>query len=360
MVSKTAVICHAVTSIILATIMVAGGVTFAIPGAVPEAAAQSSNANLYVSAENSAFDNVFTGLNVVEVVVRDPDRTVRSGSDIAAEPRVTVDGDWLRMVQGNDGSWYGYFAEQASIDAIDSDTDANTNTDTITDAISYGVRCEPEGLTDTEYVYAMCAIGGDHPVIRTPKTINNADNTNKAVPNLNFGSIGLQSGAAWPFIQVYDFDDESDIVVEYEKGGDAQSVTLYYDSDPDEYGTGLELGRDRYPRGGGVIMTMTDLAMNVDPTDSDTWTFTTADDGAYYYLFNDDGVCQDGSTDTIDRRQAAMIDRNVEGIDDNLYLTIDPNKDGSTVLEFVVPHQGNQNECARDGTAMGLMRYINK
>ena len=87
----------------------------------------------------------------------------------------------------------------------------------------------------------------------------------------------LQCTDQWPFIQVYDFDDESDIVVEYQKGGDAQSVTLYYDSDPDEYGTGLELGRDRYPLGGGVIMTMTDLAMNVDPTDSDTWTFVTND-----------------------------------------------------------------------------------
>ena len=104
------------TSIILATIMVAGGVTFAIPGAIPEAAAQSTNANLYVSAENAMFSNVFTGLNVVEVVVRDPDRTIRSGSDIAAEPRVEVDGDLLRMVQGNDGSWYGYFAEKSILD----------------------------------------------------------------------------------------------------------------------------------------------------------------------------------------------------------------------------------------------------
>ncbi len=354
MVSNSYVSRISVTSIILATIMVAGGVTFAIPGAIPEAAAQSSNANLYVSAENSAFDNVFTGLNVVEVVVRDPDRTIRSGSDIAAEPRVTVDGDWLRMVQGNDGSWYGYFAENASIHVIENDQD-NPN------AIDYGERCDtgPAGLTGYEFEYAMCATGADrdkdgkHPVIRTPKAINNADNTGDRV---NFGSIGLERANQWPFIQVYNFDDESDIVVEYEKGGDAQSVTLYYDSDPDEYGTGLELGRDRYPLGGGVIMTMTDLAMNVDPTDSDTWTFTTADDGAYYYLFDDNGMCQDNRSD------ANKINRDLdglEGVDDNLYLTIDPDKDGSTVLKFMVPHPGNQNDDCGAGTSTAKTLMMN-
>ncbi len=307
--------------------MVAGGVTFAIPGAIPEAAAQSTNANLYVSAENSAFDNVITGLNVVEVVVRDPDRTVRSGSDIAAEPRVEVDGDQLRMVQGNDGSWYGYFAE------------ANIND--VGNAIDYGTACTPAGIPADQFESdsVMCATNGEHPVIRTPKDINTADDDD------NLGSIGLSNENQWPFIQVYDFDDESDIVVEYQKGGDAQSVTLFYDSDPDEYGTGLELGRDRYPLGGGVIMTMTDLAMNVDPTDSDTWTFVTNDsDEAYYYLFDDDGFCQPGDP--------GPINRDLEGIDDNLYLTIDPAKDGSVVLDFVVPHAGSQwNRADADGTA---------
>ena len=333
--------------------MVAGGVTFAVPGAVPEAAAQSSNPNLYVSAENSMFNNVFSGLNVVEVVVRDPDRTIRSGSDIAAEPRVEVDGDQLRMVQGNDGSWYGYFAENASIVAIDN----NPN-----NAIDYGMKCEPAGIPTDAFAseFEMCAANGKHPVIRTSKAINNADGP------ANLGSIGLTNANQWPFIQVYDFDDESDIVVEYQKGGDAQSVTLYYDSDPDEYGTGLELGRDRYPLGGGVIMTMTDLAMNVDPTDSDTWTFVTSGDDkeAYYYLFDDDGFCQPGMPGAIDRD--GPDDKGLEGIDDNLYLTIDPAKDGSMVLDFVVPHKGSQwnedangNACDSSSRAMKLINDRN-
>jgi hypothetical protein len=51
--------------------MVAGGLTFAIPGVMPEAMA--ANANLYVSAENSQYSNTMTGPQVVEVVIIDSD-----------------------------------------------------------------------------------------------------------------------------------------------------------------------------------------------------------------------------------------------------------------------------------------------
>ena len=313
------------TSIILATIMVAGGVTFAIPGAIPEAAAQSSNANLYVSAENSAFDNVFSGLNIIEVVVRDSDRTIRSGPDIAAEPRVEVDGNQLRMVQGSDGNWYGYFAENNTRAVKQTAIDYNS------DDCQGVVESDINGKFESDHL--MCAIGGEHPVIKTPKAINRADGSE------NFGSIGLSNADRWPFIQVYAFDDESDIVVEYQKGAGTQSVTLYYDSDPDEYGTGLELGRDRYPQNGGVIMTMTDLAMNVDPTEEDTWTFdTTGSEAAYYYVFDDDGVLDNTPPTT-------AIDPELEGIDDNLYLTINRNAENAEVdaVEIIEEKKGNQN-----------------
>jgi hypothetical protein len=58
-----------ITSLTLMTIMVAGGLTFAFPGVMPEAMA--ANANLYVSAENSNFSNTMVGPQVVEVVVID-------------------------------------------------------------------------------------------------------------------------------------------------------------------------------------------------------------------------------------------------------------------------------------------------
>ncbi len=90
------------------TIMVAGGVTFAFPGTIPTVEA-AHNANLFVSAENAAFDNFFNGPMVIEVVVVDP--TISDTDEAKGGPDVTVNGKDLRMVQATDGKWYGYFAE---------------------------------------------------------------------------------------------------------------------------------------------------------------------------------------------------------------------------------------------------------
>ena len=70
--------------------------------------AQSSNPNLFVSAENSFFENHFTGSMVVEVIIRDND--ISSQDDAHGEPDVTLNGKKLRMVQASDGNWYAYFA----------------------------------------------------------------------------------------------------------------------------------------------------------------------------------------------------------------------------------------------------------
>jgi hypothetical protein len=68
------------------TIMVAGGLTIAVPGVMPEAMA--ANANLFVSAENSQFGNLVSGPQVVEVVVIDSN--INSLDDKHGEPDVTV------------------------------------------------------------------------------------------------------------------------------------------------------------------------------------------------------------------------------------------------------------------------------
>ena len=59
------------TSLTLMTIMLAGGMVIAAPSMVPEAAAAGQ---LYVSVENAQFGNLFGGANIVEVIVRDPNR----------------------------------------------------------------------------------------------------------------------------------------------------------------------------------------------------------------------------------------------------------------------------------------------
>src|SRR3989338_11209577 len=97
-----------ITSLTLMTIMLASAFSAFAPSAMPEAAA--ANANLYVSAENSQFQNYFAGPQVIEVVVIDSD--IKDTDKGKGEPTVTVNGKRLRMVQATDGNWYGYFADR--------------------------------------------------------------------------------------------------------------------------------------------------------------------------------------------------------------------------------------------------------
>ena len=111
-----------ITSLTLMTIMLAGGMTFAIPGVMP--AAHAANANLFVSAENSQFDNYFAGPMVIEVVVIDTD--ISDTSEGEGEPDVTVQGKDLRMAQATDGNWYGYFADSDAALAADNTQASNS------------------------------------------------------------------------------------------------------------------------------------------------------------------------------------------------------------------------------------------
>ena len=111
-----------ITSLTLMTIMIAGGLTFAVPGVMP--AAHAANPNLFVSAENSQFDNYMSGPQVIEVVVIDSD--INDTDEAKGEPDVTVNGKILRMVQATDGNWYGYFADSVQAQIADSTTTVDT------------------------------------------------------------------------------------------------------------------------------------------------------------------------------------------------------------------------------------------
>jgi len=90
--------------------MLAGGMVVAAPSMVPTAAAAGA---LYVSAENAQFDNLFGGPMVIEVIVKDPNRSATNEN--AGEPTVLVDNNRLRLAQGLDGNWYGYFADSTDV-----------------------------------------------------------------------------------------------------------------------------------------------------------------------------------------------------------------------------------------------------
>ncbi len=82
---------------------------FSIISLIPIVNAEaSSNPNLFVSAENSQFNNHFSGSMVIEVVIRDPN--LHDTDEGKGEPDVTLNGKSLRMVQATDGNWYSLTA----------------------------------------------------------------------------------------------------------------------------------------------------------------------------------------------------------------------------------------------------------
>ena len=241
-----------ITSLTLMAIMVAGGLTFAVPGMMPEVVAE--NQTLFVSAYypgNAYKEYYFGGAAVVEVVVRDPmiSDTTEGASGM---PRVEVNGDKLAMVQGSDGSWYAYIADTAKV----------TNADGLgTDyGLEYGTTCTASqavtatGIDDSSIfddVSAVwvsqedCALAGTNianstGILKSPQAMNTAPDAGGATP-AGYGNVGIAtSSTAWPFIQVYNFDDVS-AELEYFKSSGSETQYIKYSSGKDSAHYALSL-----------------------------------------------------------------------------------------------------------------------
>lgn len=252
----------------------------------------TSNPNLYVSSENSQFNNRFSGSMVVEVVIRDPN--LHDTDQGKGEPNVTLNGKSLRMVQATDGNWYAYFANVDKAKAADS-----TQSITSGNGLDFGVFCSRDtissvfgislsetsgfavprsnglsGFTNGVSSFDQCtgtptSSTNLNNVVRNPQSIN----TN---PNIPTGQIGLDSDA-WPLIQLFSF---SDVQIQYNAGGNLQSVSLEYDESSN---ISLKLDRSIYPQNSQVFLTVNDFQLNQDPTDEDSWTFNVDSPLATFY-----------------------------------------------------------------------------
>ncbi|MEM4249556.1 MAG: hypothetical protein QW395_04620, partial [Candidatus Nitrosotenuis sp.] len=291
------------TSLTLMTIMLAAGFTAFAPRTMQEAAA--ANANLFVSAENSQFQNYFAGPMVIEVVVIDSD--IKDTDKGKGEPDVTVNGNKLRMVQAVDGNWYGYFADRdqaLKADAIAAgafDNNPAANTRVAGNGTDFGTFCASTtgfatiSFTQTAGVafpavistgkFAGSLTGGvitencqSSPSVTLNGTAMNVVREEKAVnlgttttPIVNVGQIGINASSAgasgtrsqgvinaiWPFIQLYTFNQGGNVVVQYNKGGGVQSTTLKFDT-VDQFAK-LDLDRPSYPQNAQVHVTITDV-----------------------------------------------------------------------------------------------------
>ena len=240
----------------------------------------SSNSNLFVSAENSQFDNHFSGAMVVEVVIRDND--IRNTDEGKGEPDVTLNGKNLRMVQATDGNWYAYFAN------IDKARVADSTVGLDGEGLDFGSICSTtEGaiainvnFSDTDgvaYPYDSCngVVNDSNNVVRKAKF----PNTNSPTGD---GQIGIDI-ATWPFIQLFSFND---VTIQYNSAGGAQKVDLIYDEIPN---ISFSIDRTFYPNNAEVFLIVNDFQLNQDPTDEDSWTFDVGSTPSVFYQAYDNG-----------------------------------------------------------------------
>ena len=273
------------TSLTLMTIMLAGGMVIAAPSMVPEAAAAGQ---LYVSAENAQFGNLFGGGQVIEIIVKDPNR---ADTDVAeAEPDVYVDNNRLRMAQGVDGYWYAYIGAYGFIDDSGSDDFDSTANNLNYGDFGSGAKAgligqhhlgsagagQADMTTGASYTLTGAAAG----TITNPPTLSDYNNTNNVGgdpvtsngdQSSTLGQIGV-NGTEWPFIQLYDFTQGAfDIVLS--QAGQDEVVTLDYDSSGlDEYAV-VNIDRLSATQGAEVHLEIVDQALNIDPTNEDVVIF---------------------------------------------------------------------------------------
>ena len=303
---------------------------------------------LYVSAENSQFDNYMSGPQVIEVVVVDDD--IGNTDEAEYEPDVTVNGKVLRMVQAVDGNWYGYFADRNMAQIADSTAILENGV-----GLDYGDFCGPDDgysvlgidLSETdgfavsntgEITGLMGSSSNSIPnnCIFTSGTADNTMNVLRETRSANadvgagIGQIGLNNIDNWPFIQLYNLNPTGNVVVQYNKGGGVQTTTLVFDTV--ENFADIELDRQFYPIDSQIHPTITDVWLNIDPTDEDSWTFGTYPESSAttnYQVFDENGASVgDTPENTDDNLLTGLLDELM--CEDNCRLLINPNVVGAS------------------------------
>ena len=277
------------TSLTIIAIMVAGGLTFAIPGVVPSAYAQQVD-EMSVSAVSEMFGNSFVGGQVVEVSVNAPQFRADNAFEDAYEPIVTVDDNALVMRQAGNGIWYGYFV------------DANMAAAAHENGLDYGALSDDMSFNN----------GADALYV-------NDDGTRNVLANPDLPKKDI-------VIQAFAFSDATDIDVELENGSGSQAVSLTFDT-VEDYAS-LMLDREVYPLESYVHIVITDTWMNIDPTAEDEWVLT-GDDKRFYR------VTSDQLTDMVDFEEPVpAVPKDDLMCDDNCVFNINTGRQGQTILFY--------------------------
>ncbi len=161
------------------------------------------------------------------------------------------------MVQGADGYWYAYIVESNEIAAADSNG-----------ALEYGVVTSSSNTSPLTFNSGIVSVYTS----TTATTINVIDNPPSLSPK-NSGQVGLlYSDNLWPFIQTLDLTLET-IEIRLEQPGPDEVVSLKHDNDDIDDFAGIEIDRSGAHNNAHVHLTITDQALNLDPTAEDVVLF---------------------------------------------------------------------------------------
>jgi hypothetical protein len=246
------------TSLTLIAVMVAGGLTFAAPGMVPDAYAAG---NLHVSAE--AVGN-FAGIQVIEIVVNDPQRSSTDESE--GIPNVEINGDDVLMVQGDDGAWYAYVANRLAINSFEAGAGSIAD------------------IYDPDTTNPIVTISGSDSVAIYNSTDLFLDGSKGLQPTTSVDNNPNVDANDWPFIQTYDISENTLVTIRYGTGSTAETVTVTYDYDDNK---DVSFDRSLFPYGAEILASLDDSLLNLSPTADDYWAFNNT---KIFYFLDDDSL----------------------------------------------------------------------
>ena len=217
------------TSLTLMSIMVAGGLTFAIPSALPQAVAESATSGTLTVSTTE-----FGGQQILEITVNDPD--FRAIDTTHVQPQVTIAGNNVQMIQVSNGIWYAYVADDTAVSNPRID---NNSVSGVTPSIAIDSDDALHQLT-----------------LLTEQIPAGQSNTGTSATN-------------WPYALLHDFTSGDTFDVTYR----SEAIAVTYDDDLTGSAS-IAVDRTDVPAGAIVHIDVSDTRLNLDPTGKDSWTFT--------------------------------------------------------------------------------------
>ena len=296
------------TSLTLMTIMFAGGLTIAAPTMFPATDAETSGM-LSVST------TTLQGGAILEIVVDDPNKLALDTEQ--SPPQVDVNGSvFPAMVQATNGKWYAYIADKSQVDANEGISaigwdygnsactaglgGAGTATTLGTAAatgitpfveLSYGAAATYTAATATQCLASITSTAAPANVKGAPLDVNKLNgqerdeinmlqnlpqpNSNSALNSNNQGNAGMTANAtdgsfsSWPLIQTWELDGTSTVCYA------GQCIDVDRSTTDDDIA--ISVNKTTVTDNDHIILEISDMGLNLDPTYPDEWTFATTE-----------------------------------------------------------------------------------